>query len=49
LWLYEYKDAYQHPFLFRAPIDLPAGTVIRGVPSDAEIVLIPGKRGKTSK
>ena len=44
LWLYEYKDTYQHPFLLRSRIDLPRGTVIRGVPPDAKIVLIPGKK-----
>jgi len=44
LWLYEYKDSYQHPFLFRSRKDLPRGTVIRGVPPDAKIVLIPGKK-----
>ena len=48
LWLYEYSDGYRHPFLFREPVDLPPGTVIRGVPRDAEIVLIPGKKSKTS-
>ena len=46
LWLYDYQQSYQHPFLFRRPLDLPAGAVIRGVPSDARIVLIPGKKGK---
>lgn len=49
LWLYEYKDTYRHPFLFRDPIDLPAGSVIRGVPANAKIALIPGKRKKASK
>jgi len=44
LWLYEYKDTFQHPFLLRSRIDLPRGTVIRGVPPDAKIVLIPGKK-----
>jgi hypothetical protein len=44
LWLYEYKDDYRHAFLFRQPVDLPAGTVIRGVPMDAEILLMPGKK-----
>ena len=43
IWLYEYKDGYQHPFLFSKPLDLPTGTVIKGVPPDANIVLIPGK------
>jgi hypothetical protein len=48
IWLYEYKDAYQHPFFFRNPIDLPLGTRIRGVPPEARLILIPGKntRGK---
>jgi hypothetical protein len=31
LWLYEYKDSYRHPFLFREPIDLPAGSTWRGI------------------
>jgi hypothetical protein len=43
LWLYEYKDSYQHPFLLRKPVELPAGTVIRGVPPNANVVLITGK------
>jgi len=49
LWLYEYKDDYKHLFLFRQPVELPAGTVIRGVPKDAEILLIPGKKTIGSK
>ena len=40
LWLYEYKDSYRHPFLFRRSIDLPAGAVIRGVPPNATIRLL---------
>jgi hypothetical protein len=48
LWLFEYDGRYRHPFYFRQPLDLPAGTVIRGVPRDAQIVLIPGKKSKTS-
>ncbi len=35
---------------FREPIDLPAGTVIRGGVADAKIALIPGKkRGKPNE
>jgi hypothetical protein len=51
VWLYEYeyKDAYRHPFLFREPDELTAGSVIKGVPADARIALIPGKRKKSSK
>jgi len=44
LWLYEYRDSYRHPFLFRKPMDLPAGTVIHGVPPDAQVLLIPAPR-----
>jgi len=46
LWLYEYRDGYQHPFLFRKPIILPRGTVIRGLPRDTTIVLLPIKKTK---
>jgi len=41
VWLYEYRDKYRHPFFFRARLNLPAGTVIRGVPKNAKISLIP--------
>jgi len=40
LWLYEYRNAYRHPFLFRRPLTLPAGTMIRGVPASAAIRLL---------
>jgi hypothetical protein len=49
LWLYEYKDSYEHPFLFRHPITLPAGTVIRGVQRDTKIALLPGKKKRAAK
>ena len=41
LWLHNYDDQFQHPFLLRKPIQLPAGTVIRGISSDAVVDLIP--------
>jgi hypothetical protein len=41
VWLYEYSERERHPFLFRKPVMLPAGTVIRGVRADARILLIP--------
>ncbi|MFM2125772.1 MAG: hypothetical protein RL328_2223 [Acidobacteriota bacterium] len=41
LWLKDYKDAFAHPFLLRKPLALPAGTVIRGVPPDASVSLLP--------
>ena len=50
LWLYEYRDAIAHPFLFRKPIELPAGTSIHGIPPGSEVLLLPGKlppQGKT--
>jgi len=43
LWLYDYRDSSRHPFLFRKPVKVPAGTVIRGVPSNARILLIPAR------
>ncbi len=49
LWLYEYKDSYQHPFLFREPITLPPGSIIRGVHTNAKIALLPGRKKRSSK
>ena len=44
IWLHEYDDRYRHAFLFRKAIRLPAGTVIRGVPADAVIALLPASK-----
>jgi hypothetical protein len=41
LWLQNYKPQFGHPFLFRTPQVLPAGTVINGVPATAKIALLP--------
>jgi hypothetical protein len=41
VWLYEYRAAYRHPFLFRRPLSLPAGTIIRGLPDSASLRLVP--------
>jgi hypothetical protein len=41
LWLYDYKIQYGHPFLLRTPLDLPPGTVIRGVTPGSSLVLLP--------
>jgi mono/diheme cytochrome c family protein len=49
LWLHDYNNAQRHPFLFREPLALPSGTVIRGVSQDARLVLIPAKTTKISK
>ena len=46
LWLYEYRDSYRHPFLFRKVLHLPAGSVIRGVPREATVLLIPSLTSK---
>jgi hypothetical protein len=40
LWLEPFKPAFSHAFWFKNPIQLPAGTVIRGVPADASILLL---------
>ncbi len=45
LWLEQYNPKFAHPFLFRTPLDLPSGTVIRGVPAGAKVVLLkPGPK-----
>ncbi len=43
LWLKDYKMQFAHPFLFQTPLDLPARTVIRGIPAGAKIALLPVK------
>jgi hypothetical protein len=40
LWLDDYKPQFAHPFLFRTPAELPAGTTISGVPPGAKVVLL---------
>jgi hypothetical protein len=41
LWLSHYKTKFGHAFLLRTPLDLPKGTIIRGVPKGATVVLLP--------
>ena len=41
LWMFPFKPIYAHPFLLKNPSTLPKGTTIRGIPSGAEIVLLP--------
>jgi hypothetical protein len=43
LWLQDYKMQFGHPFLYRTPLNLPARTVIRGIPPGSKIALLPGK------
>ncbi len=41
VWMSGYKEGFAHPFLFRNPIELPAGTVLSGIPPGATIVFLP--------
>ena len=41
LWLDGYKPQFAHPFLFLNPIELPAGTIIGGIPPGVKIDLLP--------
>ena len=41
IWLSNYKMKFNHPFLLRTPLRLPAGTLVRGVPQGAKMSLIP--------
>lgn len=49
LWLRNYRKMFEHPFLLRRPLELPAGTVVRGVPGDATVALLPWKPGHAKK
>ncbi len=40
-WLYGYEPRHRHPMLFRQVVQLPAGTVTRGVPPDAVVTILP--------
>ena len=46
VWLYEYDPRFRHAFLFRKPVLLPRGTIIRGVRAPARITLLPVEPGK---
>jgi hypothetical protein len=41
LWLQPYKPVFGHPFWLRAPLTLPMGTLIRGLPTGAAVELLP--------
>jgi hypothetical protein len=47
LWLLPFKPAYGHPFFLRAVVELPGGTIIRGVPADASVLLLPPSKDVT--
>ena len=41
LWFEHYSAKFAHPFLYRNPIELPAGTKIHGVPRARRCLLLP--------
>jgi hypothetical protein len=43
LWIDGYKAQFAHAFLFRSPIELPAGTIIDGIPPGVKVTLLPPK------
>jgi len=43
VWLYAYKPEFGHPFLLMTPLNLPARTIIRGIPEGSSIALMPPK------
>ena len=45
VWLYEYRNDYGHAFLLETPLELPAGTVIRGIPAGSSLALMPRPAG----
>jgi hypothetical protein len=49
LWLQDYKTQFGHPFLFQTPLNLPAHTVIRGIPPGAKIALLPSQEKSSKK
>jgi hypothetical protein len=44
LWLDGYNQHFAHAFLLRTPLDLPAGTIITGIPKGATIALLPAPK-----
>lgn len=47
LWFEHYHAKFAHPFLYRSPISLPAGTTIHGVPEGSTVLLVPAKATPT--
>jgi hypothetical protein len=41
LWMTDFTNAYRHPFLLRTPLVLPKGTIIRGIPAGAILLMLP--------
>jgi hypothetical protein len=47
LWFENYHVKFEHPFLYRNPIELPAGTRIHGVPAGSTVMLLPAAPATT--
>jgi len=47
LWFEHYSGKFAHPFLYRSPIALPAGTKIHGVPAGSTVLLLPASAAST--
>jgi hypothetical protein len=39
LWIYQYEPRFPHSFLLRAPLKLPRGAIIHGVPEGSALLL----------
>ena len=39
LWVYQFKPRFSHAFQLRAPLNLPRGTVIHGIPDGSSMLL----------
>jgi hypothetical protein len=48
LWFEHYSAKFAHPFSYRNPIELPAGTKIHGVPSGSTVLLLPAPTAATN-
>jgi hypothetical protein len=44
IWLYQYKPEFAHPFLLKSPLQLPRGSVVRGIPPGGSILLLPARQ-----
>jgi hypothetical protein len=47
LWFEHYHAKFAHPFLYRMPIELAAGTKIHGLPAGSTVLLLPADRDTT--
>lgn len=47
VWFLHFSEKFTHPFFYRNPIDLPAGTKIHGVPGGATVLFLPAASAST--